>query len=75
MGPIPWRDIVSYAEHGGFDEDMTLIMVQVITEMDAAYLAWQAEEARRNNAATPSSRGDDDQPPARGGHLGQRIGT
>lgn len=46
-GPIPWRDIVAYAERAGLDEDMERIFSAVIKEMDAGYLDWIREKQEK----------------------------
>lgn len=47
MGPIPWRDIIEYAGFYRLDEDITEAFVDIIREMDTAYLGWHSEERER----------------------------
>jgi len=37
-GPIPWRDIVMYADREGLDSDLVQLFVYVIRSMDGEYL-------------------------------------
>lgn len=48
-GPIPWRDVMAYAEHKGLDEDVADVFLQVIREMDAGYLNWIKENQEKEN--------------------------
>lgn len=55
IGPIPWRDIVEYADRHKLDEDVAGAFVYVIREMDAKYLAHVAEKQDKNTPkAKPS---------------------
>lgn len=40
MGPIPWRDVVSYAQYTELEPDVTEAFVEIIRTMDRAYLKW-----------------------------------
>lgn len=42
LGPIPWSKIVAYAEHYGLEKDVTEAFVDIIREMDSAYLDYNA---------------------------------
>lgn len=44
LGPIPWRDIYTYAIYAGFENDLYDHFIQVIREMDAGYLEWQRKK-------------------------------
>ena len=37
-GPIPWRDIVAYADRAGLNDRESDVLVEVIQTMDAAWL-------------------------------------
>lgn len=41
VGPIPWRDAVAYADRAGLDEEAAEVFVEVISALDADYLAEQ----------------------------------
>jgi hypothetical protein len=47
-GPIPWTTMIMYADHSQLDDANRALFVRVISEMDAAYLAWLAEEQKRD---------------------------
>jgi hypothetical protein len=47
LGPIPWTAIVEYADIVGLEPSNRELFVFVIRELDAAYLAWQAQEMER----------------------------
>lgn len=47
MGPIPWRDIISYAHFYQLDEDIVEAFVDIIREMDDAFLKWQSDEQEK----------------------------
>lgn len=40
LGPIPWRDIIYYADFAVLDEDLLPVFVQSIRAMDAVYLEY-----------------------------------
>lgn len=50
IGPIPWRDIILYADHAGLALDVQQAFVVIIKEMDAGYLDWQFKEQEKVNA-------------------------
>jgi hypothetical protein len=58
IGSIPWRDMVSYADRLGLSGSTHDLFVRVISEMDAGYLAWKAEEmkARKTPPKDPDDR-------------------
>jgi hypothetical protein len=43
-GPIPWRDVVRYAEYVGLDRENADALEVIIRELDGAYLGHIAEE-------------------------------
>lgn len=45
-GPIPWSAVASYAVHHELDEEETEDLVQLVREMDAAFLRYHDEEAK-----------------------------
>lgn len=47
FGPIPWRDIILYADRKGLEPDVHELFVTVIRAMDDAWLNWQGEEQRK----------------------------
>lgn len=49
IGPIPWRDIVLYAQIFSLEEDLVEAFIQVIRQMDITYLDWSNKEEERNN--------------------------
>lgn len=48
-GPIPWRDIVEFAQHSQLDEDLKETFIRVIREMDSGYLNWIKEKQEKDN--------------------------
>ena len=44
-GPIPWRDIVAYADRAGLDRGEAEALVTIIRAMDDAWLSFNAEES------------------------------
>ena len=40
QGPIPWRDIIYYAEYAGLDMDLLPLFVRVLRAMDTVYLQY-----------------------------------
>lgn len=40
IGPIPWKDIILYAQFAELDSDVLSIFVPVIRAMDNEYLKW-----------------------------------
>ena len=51
IGPIPWTTMVAYAQFHQLEEDVAYAFVQVIREMDAVYLAWEAERIKAEHEA------------------------
>lgn len=49
VGPIPWRDIVLYAQVHKLADDFFPIFHRVISEMDAGYLKDQRAEMNRKS--------------------------
>lgn len=47
IGPIPWRDIVHYADWVGLETDVAAAFVVVIRAMDSGFLEWQEKEQER----------------------------
>src|SRR5690606_30486884 len=48
LGPIPWRDILLYAEYSGLEEDVIEPFIFIIRHMDDAYLKWSDSENERD---------------------------
>ena len=48
MGQIPWRDIISYASWYNLEKDITEAFVDIIREMDTAYIDYQNKEQANN---------------------------
>ena len=44
MGPIPWKDIILYADRYGLDEDLVEPFIHIIRCMDCAYIEWADKE-------------------------------
>lgn len=44
LGPIPWRDIVAYADRVGLDRGEAGALVTIIEAMDRAYLDFHNEK-------------------------------
>lgn len=44
--PIPWRDIIQWAEHHGYDEDMTTLLDGCCKAMDQVYLSHMQAQAK-----------------------------
>lgn len=51
FGPIPWRDIILYADRAGLEPDVHDMFVSVIRAMDNAWLQWQGEQQKRMSDA------------------------
>ena len=47
LSPIPWDKIVHYAEFYQLDCDIVEAFIDIIREMDGAYMEWQNEQAER----------------------------
>ncbi len=50
VGPIPWNAIVQYAGWYGLDRDVTEAFVDIVREMDSAYIEHTVEEQNRKKA-------------------------
>ena len=48
-GPIPWRDIVHYADRAGLDAEEAEAFTTIIRTMDRAWLDHQAEKGKRSD--------------------------
>jgi len=48
IGEIPWTATKKYAEHYGLDFDVTESLIDIIREMDAAYIDYKNKETERN---------------------------
>lgn len=46
LGPIPWSDIMYFADREGFDPQMTDLFERTIMEMDNGYLLTRGAEMR-----------------------------
>lgn len=57
MNPIPWRDIVFYAEVKDLAPDVFLGFHQVIREMDQGYMHFVAKEMERKRKERDRKRG------------------
>lgn len=44
-GPIPWHHIVDYADRLDLDRSNTDALVDIIQEMDGAWLEWQEKQS------------------------------
>lgn len=40
VGPIPWRDIIYYAQFAQLDDDLLSVFVRALRAMDAVYLEY-----------------------------------
>lgn len=57
IGPIPWHDIIKYATWYGLARDVTEAFVDIIREMDRAYIEYQvAAQKRAADANKPSKK-------------------
>ena len=52
IGPIPWRDIVAYADYAGMDSELVDGFVMIIRRIDAAFMKWSEQEQERNRDRT-----------------------
>lgn len=48
IGPIPWTAIVKYIEFYNLDPDLAEPFIDIIREMDVAYIKYQTAEQERN---------------------------
>ena len=68
-GPIPHSRTVAYAAgYVGLDGDMTRLFARIMRLMDAVYLDWAAEQARRRDG------GDGARPSRSGRRAGKATG-
>ena len=56
IGPIPWRDIVVYAERAQLADDVAGVFIFVMREMDAAYLKYVADKQEKGTLKARPSR-------------------
>jgi hypothetical protein len=54
LGVIPWTAIKKYAEHYSLDFDITESLIDIIREMDSAYIDFQNKETEKNSKNTVS---------------------
>ena len=40
LGPIPWRDIIFYAQYAGLEEDLLPVFVRSLRAMDTVYMEY-----------------------------------
>ena len=50
VGPIPWRDIILYAEFAELDYELLSGFVQIIRALDTVYMGWHNKKTK--NAKT-----------------------
>ncbi len=48
IGPIPWTAIKKYTEHYGLEFDVAESLIDIIKEMDEAYMDYQNKETEKN---------------------------
>lgn len=48
IGPIPWSKIVKYATWYGLEPDVAEAFVDIIREMDQAYVTYQHDQQEKN---------------------------
>lgn len=48
VGPIPWRDMILYAEVVHLAYEVRLAFMEIIRVMDRAFMTWQAEQDERD---------------------------
>ncbi len=49
VGPIPWDQIVSYADRMGLEPDIAQGFVRIIQALDGTYLIWQEDERKKKS--------------------------
>ena len=54
-GPIPWRDVVAYADRAGLDDDNERSFVAILRELDEAYLKHRDESSRAQRGGSTST--------------------
>lgn len=54
VGPIPWRDIIFFAEYARLDETMLPIFVRIIRAMDRVYLEWSDKKKPHGGVSNSS---------------------
>ena len=59
LGPIPWRDILTYGMFRGLDNELLDHFIQVIREMDAGYLKWENERQKKQRESDEKQRKGD----------------
>lgn len=48
-GRIPWSKVMAWADRRDYDGDQADLLDRLIQELDAEYLDWWREEAKRSN--------------------------
>lgn len=56
-GPIPWNCVKEYADFAGLDRDNAFAFMEVISELDRAWLAYAAEEQEKETKRASSGNG------------------
>lgn len=49
LGPIPWRDIVLYADYHELDSMNRQFFARAMRQLDTAYLTWQKGKKPKKN--------------------------
>ena len=47
MGPIPWTSVVMYSDRYGLEPDVSEAFVDIIREMDNAYMEHYSKEQKK----------------------------
>lgn len=56
IGEIPWTAIKKYSDHYGLDFDVTESLIDIIKEMDIAYIEYQNKETEKNKPKPKNKR-------------------
>jgi hypothetical protein len=56
IGPIPWRDVVSYAEYVELEHDLISVFVRAIRALDNIYLVWVEKKSGSKKDKKPGRR-------------------
>lgn len=57
VGPIPWNCIVQYADRYGLEPAVSEMFIEVVREMDSAYLKWSNDQKADGKVAADGSIG------------------
>jgi hypothetical protein len=54
VGPIPMSSVFALADRIGLDEEMTGVLLLVISVLDGVYMGWISESGRKGGGPSPA---------------------